>query len=116
MEKTTKKTTATDKLAVIRTGGKQYVVKEGDILKIEKLDAKNVSKDKKIIFSDVLMVSDSEKTEIGTPNVKSEVTAELIEEGRNKKVVVIHYRAKSRHFKKAGHRQPFMKIKVTKIA
>lgn len=116
MTKTTKTAEKGNKLAIIRTGNKQYFVKEGDTIKIEKLSSDAISKDKEIEFSDVLLLVDGENVQVGNPTVKSKVTAELIEEGRDKKITVIHYRAKSRYFKKNGHRQPFMKVKISKIA
>ncbi|NCS98662.1 50S ribosomal protein L21 [Candidatus Parcubacteria bacterium] len=112
-EKTTKKA---EKLAVIKTGGKQYLVQEGDILKIEKLSEDSI-KDGKVTFEDVLMIADGDKVELGKPTVSGKtVSAEVVEEGRNKKISVIHYKSKSRYFKRNGHRQPFHKVKITKIA
>jgi large subunit ribosomal protein L21 len=101
------------KIAVIQTGGKQYVVSEGTVLDVEKLpEAKNG----KIIFEDVLLVDDGSKAHVGAPLIKgAEVKADLIEEGRADKVTVIHYRQKSRYFKKRGHRQPFTKVKITAL-
>ncbi len=99
------------KTAVIKTGGKQYVVKEGDVLNVEKLIV-----DKTVTFDEVLLVDDAGKTTLGTPMVKgTKVTADVLEQGRAAKVIVIKYRAKSRYFKKNGHRQPFTKVKITKI-
>jgi len=113
-EKTTTKKTG--KLAVIKTGGKQYLISEGEVLKIEKL-SEEATKGGKVSFDDVLMIADGDKVEIGTPTVSGKkVTAEVVEEGRNKKISVIHYKSKSRYFKRNGHRQPFHKVKITKIA
>lgn len=114
-KKEAKSEKSSNKLAVIKTGGKQYAVREGETIKIEKLDQKEV-KGGKVSFDQVLMVAEGDKVEIGTPVLKSTVSGELVEEGRDKKVTVIHYKAKSRYYKKAGHRQPFMKVKITKIA
>jgi len=101
------------KIAVIETGGKQYLVTEGAVLNVEKLPE---TKGGKISFDKVLLTDDGSKTEVGTPHVKgAKVSAELIADGRDKKVTVIHYRAKSRYFKKRGHRQPFSKIKITAL-
>ena len=101
--------------AVIETGGKQYRVSEGDIITIEKLKGTHSEGDE-IVFEEVLMIDDGKSSDIGTPTLAGKkVTAELVEEGRGKKVSVIRYKAKSRYFKKRGHRQPFMKVKVTKI-
>lgn len=112
----TKKDTKNSKLAVIKTGGKQYLVGEGQVIKIEKLDPKSVGKDGKITFDEVLMISEGDKVNIGTPNLeKAKVEAELVEEGRDKKVSVVRYRSKSRHFVRNGHRQPFMRVRISKI-
>ena len=101
------------KIAVIETGGKQYVVSDGAVVTVEKLPA---AKDGKITFDKVLMVDDGSKTTVGEPHLKDAVvTAELVEEGRADKVVVIHYRQKSRYFKKRGHRQPFTTVKITAL-
>ena len=101
------------KIAVIQTGGKQYVVSDGMTLSVEKLV---VGKDNKISFDKVLLVDDGSKTQVGAPFISgAKVSAELIEEGRDAKVTVIHYRQKSRYFKKRGHRQPFSKVKITAL-
>ncbi|HMO78570.1 MAG TPA: 50S ribosomal protein L21 [Candidatus Paceibacterota bacterium] len=116
MQKTTKTQETSNKMAVIRTGGRQFCVKEGQIIKIEKLPQESIKNSKDIIFEDVLLVSEGENVQIGTPNIKSKVSAELIESARDKKVIVIHYKAKSRYFKKNGHRQPYMKVKISNIS
>ena len=101
------------KIAVIQTGGKQYLVTEGTVLNVEKLPE---TKDGKISFDKVLLVDDGTTVQVGSPTVSgAKVSAELIADGRDKKVTVIHYRAKSRYFKKRGHRQPFTKIKITAL-
>ena len=101
------------KIAVIETGGKQYLVTEGSVLNVEKLPE---TKGGKISFEKVLLIDDGTNTEVGKPTVKgAKVSAELIADGRDKKVTVIHYRAKSRYFKKRGHRQPFSKVKITAL-
>lgn len=100
-------------IAIIQTGGKQYLVTEGTVLDVEKLPA---TKDGKISFENVLLVDDGSKLSVGAPFVKgAKVSAELVSEGRDKKVTVIHYRAKSRYFKKRGHRQHFSKVKITAL-
>ncbi len=100
--------------AIIETGGKQYKVAEGDILAVEKLAE---AKDKgEVIFDKVLMIANGEKVEIGTPYLEgATVTAKFEEEGRAKKIVVVKYKAKVRHHKKAGHRQPYTKVKIAKV-
>ncbi|MDP2684119.1 MAG: 50S ribosomal protein L21 [bacterium] len=101
------------KIAVIATGGKQYLIKEGDTLEIEKLDKK---KDSEVNFSKVLLYSDGIKTEIGKPNVKdAKVIAKVLDEGRSRKVMVVKYKNKIRYKRTIGHRQHFTKIKIDKI-
>ena len=101
--------------AVIQTGGKQYKVAPGETLLIEKLPGE-LKKGDKVIFDRVLLVNDGSKTLVGAPTVVgSVVEATLEEEGRGKKIIVIRYRQKSRYFKKNGHRQPFMKVKIDAI-
>jgi large subunit ribosomal protein L21 len=107
----TRKTDIESNFAVIKTGGKQYVVRVGDIIKIEKLD----QTEGKVSFDQVLAVSNGEDLNIGTPNLKSVVEGEIVEVGRDKKITVIKYKAKSNYFKKNGHRQPFAKVKITSI-
>lgn len=100
--------------AVIKTGGKQYIVKEGDVLKVEKLAADtggNVSFEVKLVAEE-----DGSKVDIGTPNLDRTVTAEVVDHGRDKKIEVVKYKAKSRYRRRVGHRQPFTKVKITKIA
>jgi large subunit ribosomal protein L21 len=101
------------KIAIIETGGKQYVVTNDSVLTIEKLEA-NVGD--KVTFDKVLLVDDGAKANVGNPYVSgAKVTGELLAEGRDAKVTVIHYRQKSRYFKKRGHRQPFSKVKITAL-
>ena len=101
------------KIAIIETGGKQYVVTDGSVLTIEKVPAE---KGVKITFDKVLLVDDGKEVRLGTPHVSgAKVTGELIKEGRDKKVTVIRYRQKSRYFKKKGHRQPYAKVKITTL-
>lgn len=101
------------KIAIIETGGKQYVVTKDSVLDVEKLVIK---KDGKITFDKVLLTDDGSKTTVGAPYIKgAEVSAELLKEGRAPKVTVIRYRQKSRYFKKKGHRQPFSKVRITAL-
>ncbi len=104
-----------NKSAGIQTGAKQYFVREGDIIKVEKISDKLV-KAGKVSFDEVLLTADGDKVEIGAPILKNSVSAEILENGRDKKITVIHYKAKSRYFKKNGHRQPFTKVKILKIS
>lgn len=106
----------TGAFAIIATGGKQYIVRVGDIVSIEKLDGEFTA-GKTMSFDQVLLTNDGSTTKVGTPTVTgAKVTAEFVEEGRDKKVLVVKYKAKSRYYKKRGHRQPFMKFKITNIA
>jgi len=100
------------KIAIIQTGGKQYLATEGAVITIEKQD----SKDGKITFDSVLMTDDGSKTTLGAPTVSgAKVTAEVVDEGRDDKVTVIRYRPKSRYFKKRGHRQPYTTVKILSV-
>lgn len=98
--------------AVIATGGKQYKVSVGDVVSIEKLD----TPDSTVTFKEVLLVDDGSSTKIGAPYLAgATVSAEIVEQGKGPKLEVVKYHAKSRYFKKNGHRQPFTKIKITAI-
>jgi len=103
--------------AVIKTGGKQYKVSEGDSLKIEKIKSdKEFAVGDKVSFEEVLLHDDGKKTQIGTPFLKGMKVSAIIEEiGKAKKVEVIKYKAKSRYFKKRGHQQPFFQVKIESI-
>ena len=100
--------------AVIVTGGKQYTVSEGDILFIEKLNAEAESTVK---FDQVLAVLDGENSKIGAPVVEgASVEAKVVKNGKAKKITVFRYKAKKNEKKKQGHRQPYTKVEITKIA
>jgi large subunit ribosomal protein L21 len=101
--------------AVIATGGKQYLAKEGEILTIEKLEGE---KGEAVIFDHILLTAeeDGSKVDIGTPELSSKVTGEIVEQGRAKKIEVVKYKAKVRYRRRVGHRQPFTKVKITKIS
>ena len=99
--------------AVIMTGGKQYTVAEGDVLYIEKLNAEAEA----TVKFDVLAVLDGENTKIGTPVVEgAAVEAKVVKNGKAKKVTVFKYKPKKNEKKKIGHRQPYTKVEITKIA
>ena len=99
--------------AVIVTGGKQYTVAEGDILYIEKLDAEAEA----TVKFDVLAVLDGENTKIGAPVVAGAVVeAKVVKNGKGKKIDVIKYKPKKGEKKHIGHRQPYTKVEITKIA
>lgn len=95
-------------IAVIKTGGKQYLVKEGDVLVVEKIDAEP---GKEISF-DVLLKADGANVDIGAPLLQTKVTGEVVAHGRGKKIEVVHYKPKVRYTRRRGHRQPFTKIKI----
>ena len=100
--------------AVIVTGGKQYTVAEGDVLYIEKL---NAEAEATVKFDTVLAVMDGENTKIGAPVVEGAVVeAKAIKNGKGKKIHVLKYKAKKGEKKKIGHRQPYTKVEITKIA
>ena len=103
------------KIAIIETGGKQYVVTQDSVLDIEKIKGINDAGEK-ITFDKVLLVDDGKETKVGAPYVDgAKVSAELVENGRDSKVTVIRYRQKSRYFKKKGHRQPYAKVRITAL-
>lgn len=102
-------------LAIIKTGGKQYKVKKGDKIKIEKL---NVEIGKEVTFGDVLLVAADEEKEvrIGKPHIKgAEVLGKVVDQGRTKKVIVFKYKPKKRYHKKRGHRQHYTEVEITGI-
>ena len=100
--------------AVIVTGGKQYTVSEGDVLYVEKLGAEA---EEVVKFDQVLAVLDGENTKIGTPVVEgAAVEAKVVKNGKGKKITVFKYKAKKNEKKKIGHRQPYTKVEITKIA
>ncbi|HEV7121458.1 MAG TPA: 50S ribosomal protein L21 [Candidatus Paceibacterota bacterium] len=105
--------------AVIKTGGKQYVVSPGATVTIEKLGRgpQDTKKGDSVVFDEVLLTSDGKSTTMGAPLVKgSTVKATVMVVGRNKKVEVVKYKAKSRYLKRRGHRQPHVKVKIDAIA
>jgi len=100
------------KIAVIKTGGKQYKVQEGDSIKVEKLAANNGEK----VKLDTLLIADGDKLELGTPSLGEKVEAEVLETAKSKKVTVVKYKNKTRYKKTVGHRQQFTALKISKIA
>ena len=98
--------------AIVTTGGKQYKVSQDDIINVEKLDAKVGDK----INLDVMMLVDGEKVTNGNPLVKNaEVVAEVLEHGKEDKIVVFKYKAKKNYRRKQGHRQPFTALKIVSV-
>jgi len=109
------KTVKSSEFAVIETGGKQYKVSVGSVLKIEKLLGKPVIGDK-ITFDKVLLVDNGNDTTIGSPYISgAKVEALLQKEGKGKTIKVVKYKQKSRYLKRNGHRQPFMEVKISAI-
>ena len=100
--------------AVIVTGGKQYTVSEGDVLYIEKL---NVEAEQTVKFDQVLAVLDGDNSKVGTPVVEgASVEAKVVKNGTGKKIVIFKYKAKKGEKSKMGHRQPYTKVEITRIA
>ena len=97
--------------AIIATGGKQYKVSEGDIIKVEKLDAEAGNT---VTFDQVIAVSDA-TLKVGEDVAKATVTATVMEQGRGKKVIVYKYKRKTGYHKKNGHRQAYTQVKIDKI-
>ena len=103
------------KIAIIETGGKQYVVTKDSVLDVEKITDATKAGDK-ITFDKVLLTDDGSQTSVGKPYIEgAKVSAELVETGRDKKVVVMRYRQKSRYYKKKGHRQPYATVRITAL-
>ncbi|MBP9864374.1 50S ribosomal protein L21 [Patescibacteria group bacterium] len=100
--------------AVIKTGGKQYIVQEGDVITVEKLEAEVGGP----VSFEVMLLSDEEGKDmkLGTPLLSTKATGEVVEHGRGKKIEVVKYKAKTRYKKRVGHRQPFTKVKISKLA
>lgn len=100
--------------AVIKTGGKQYRVAEGDTLKIEKLD---IDAGAIVEFDQVLLVGNGDDVKIGAPVVKgAKVAAEVVTQGRGKKIMIIKFHRRKHHRKQMGHRQSFTEVKITGIS
>jgi large subunit ribosomal protein L21 len=101
--------------AVIQTGGKQYKVSVGEMVKIEKLVGDHKEGDS-IIFDKVLLVDNGKDTTIGTPFIESaKVKATIVKIGRLPKVDVVKYKQKSRYFKRNGHKQPYFQVKIDSL-
>jgi large subunit ribosomal protein L21 len=107
-------------LAVIKTGGKQYVVAPGTTITVEKLGRRSKTQDLKkgdsVTFDEVLMTDTGSKLTLGAPSVSgAKVTGTVASVGRAKKIEVVKYKAKSRYLKRRGHKQPQIKVKIDKI-
>lgn len=100
--------------AVIRTGGKQYRVSEGDTIEVEKLDTQAGSE---VRFDEVLLVGTEDRTRLGTPTVPgASVVAKVLETGRGPKVIVYKYKRRKKYRRTRGHRQAFTRLAIEKIA
>ena len=100
--------------AVIKTGGKQYKVQQGDTVRVEKLDA---AEGDTISLSDVLMVIDDDKVSVGTPVVEgASVSAKVVSHGRGEKVKIIKFRRRKHHRKQMGHRQSYTELSIEGIS
>ena len=99
--------------AIIETGGKQYKVSEGDIIFIEKLNAEEGTT---VTFDQVIAVSGNDGLKVGAPTVAgASVTANVVKNGKGKKIYVLKYKAKKNEKKKIGHRQPYTKVQIQTI-
>ena len=99
--------------AIIESCGKQYKVAEGDVVFFEKLDTEE---GKKVTFSNVILVSDEGKVQVGNPYVKGvKVEGKVVSHGKHAKIIVFKMKAKKNERKKQGHRQPYTKVEITSI-
>ena len=99
--------------AIVKTGGKQYKVSEGDTIFVEKLEA---GEGETVVFDQVLTVVSDADVKIGRPMVNgAKVTGKIMAHGKGKKILVFKYKAKSNYRKRQGHRQPFTKVIIEKI-
>jgi large subunit ribosomal protein L21 len=99
--------------AVVATGGKQYKIQEGETLRIEKIDG-NVGE--ALTFDQVLLVADGDKLAVGQPMVAgASVSAHIVEQGKEKKILVFKYKRRKRYRRKQGHRQPFTAVRIDSI-
>ena len=102
--------------AVIRTGGKQYRVQKGDVIRVERIALDNEVQ-QTYSFPEVLLLADGDKVTVGDPTVKgAKVTAKILGHGRSKKVVVFKFRPKKDYRRKQGHRQPYTELEITDVA
>jgi len=100
------------KIAVIKTGGKQYKVSQGQSLKIEKIEGEAGA----VLKFPTLMVAEEENIQLGQPSLGELVEGRILEQGRGKKIHVIKFKNKTRYKRNVGHRQPYTKVEIIKIA
>lgn len=99
--------------AIIATGGKQYRVSEGDVIFVEKLSGEV---DDALVFTDVLTVVQDGDVKIGAPFIEgAKVTAKVLKQDKNKKIIIYKYKSKANYRRKTGHRQPYTKVSIEKI-
>jgi large subunit ribosomal protein L21 len=102
-----------DQLAVIKTGGKQYLVSSGKKIKVEKLDAKE---GEEVVFQEVLLLAGKDTFEIGRPLIeKALVKGKVLSQDRHDKIIVFRYKPKKRYKVKKGHKQPYTEVEITSI-
>lgn len=100
--------------AVIKTGGKQYRVEEGQVIRVETLHAET---GETVDFSEVLMIANGDDIKIGTPIVEgAKVSGKILEHGRHKKVEIIKFKRRKHHMKRQGHRQNYTAVRIESIA
>lgn len=99
------------KIAVIKTGGKQYRVEAGSVIKVEKLEAEVGA----TVKMETLLLADGAQVELGMPSLGEKIEATVLEHGRADKVSVVKYKNKTRYHKNVGHRQPFTKIQIATV-
>lgn len=100
-------------LAVIKTGGKQYIVTPGKKIKIEKIE---VEEGKKVTFDEVLLINDEGKTIIGEPMIKgASVSGKVLKQDKHEKVIIFKHKPKKRYKVKKGHRQPYTEVEIAEI-
>ena len=99
--------------AIVKTGGKQYKIREGEVLRVEKIDGEIGSE---VSFDQVLMVSDGENATIGQPLLDNvTVSGTIVEQGKNKKILVFKYKKRKRYRRSQGHRQAYTAVKIDSI-
>ncbi len=103
-----------NQLAVIKTGGKQYIVTPGNKIKIEKI---STEEGKEVVFDEVLLLSDKDKVDIGKPFInQAKVVGKVLSHGRRDKLIIFRYKPKKRYKVKKGHKQPYTEVEITKIS
>jgi len=100
--------------AVIKTGGKQHRVAEGDVLRVEKLEGK---KGDTVVFEEVLLVTKEDQTRVGTPVVQgAKVVGEIVQQGKGPKIIIFKKKRRKGFLKKTGHRQPLTEVRIKEIS